>query len=110
MQYTKGEWEVTAGEKYVHEPNNLGLEARSGEIIPAEVLANSRLIAAAPDLFDALKKAEGYFDRMNGAYGYDGHLCIFCQSRKYDGHGIIHDDDCIISLSRKALAKAEGAK
>ncbi len=61
MNYTKGEWKLTddgyviAGEKYVHEPNNFGFEIKAGAIIPKEVMANSRLIAAAPDMYEALK-------------------------------------------------------
>ncbi len=59
QKHTPGPWVytddgyVTAGEVYVHEPNNLGREIVEGEIIPAEVLANARLIAAAPALLAA---------------------------------------------------------
>lgn len=61
MSYTKGEWKATddgyvyAGEKYVHEPNNFGYEIKPGSIIPKEVLANTQLISAAPDMYQILK-------------------------------------------------------
>ncbi len=60
--YTKGEWKltddgyVTAGEKYVHEPNNFGFQIEAGAIIPKGVMANSRLIAAAPAMLEALRE------------------------------------------------------
>ena len=60
---TPGPWKytddgyVTAGETYIHEPNNLGREVIPGEIIPAEALANARLIAAAPALLAAAEAA-----------------------------------------------------
>ncbi len=92
MNYTKGEWKATddgyvfAGEKYVHEPNNLGFEIKQGGVIPQEVLANARLIAAAPDMYLAIQ------------------------------HFLNHNDDggqpCAICLKRfnKAIAKAEASK
>ena len=67
MKHTPGPWVytddgyVTAGEVYVHEPNNLGREIVEGEIIPAEVLANARLIAAAPALLAAAKEIIAWY-------------------------------------------------
>lgn len=48
-----------------------------------------------------LVKAESEMDKANGKYGKYDKLCIFCAANKHDGHGIIHDDECIIKKLRE---------
>ena len=60
-----------------------------GEVLTPEDNANARLIAAAPDMLDALRKAEKGLDKA-----FDGHA-----------HGLVWDALC---ATRAAITKATG--
>ncbi len=69
-----------------------------------ETEANARLIAAAPELYTALKVVTNHMDRAGG--DRDGMPeCPWCKSGP-DGDG--HSGDCELLIARAALAKAEG--
>ena len=82
-EYTKGEWKVSKsalGEWYI---------STDGTLIASQVRHfNARLIAAAPDMYEALKWAYNTFD---------GHDDLFLPS-------------ALITQIQEALAKAEGIK
>lgn len=96
MEYTKGPWEIYP------KNNSLSIIAKGktkdkvGDVIVAFVgeKKNLRLIAAAPDLYEALKAIE-----------YDGEpgeiCCPYCETHLGKGH----DKNCVIG---NALRKAEG--
>ena len=67
--------------------------------------ADARLIAAAPDMLDALREA--VFVNLSIAYddGIDGHVRLGC-CRAYASQG--HAADCWKTKARAAIAKAEG--
>ena len=67
--------------------------------------ANARLIAAAPDMLDALREA--VIDNLSIVYddGIDGHVRLGC-CRAYASQG--HAADCWKTKARAAIAKAEG--
>lgn len=60
--------------------------------------ANARLIAAAPDMFQALLE-------VVGAHAEAGN-CFYCLA----DIGESHDDDCTMRFVLEAIAKAEGAE
>lgn len=69
-KWTPGPWHVSLGETYkVKEADGSSLAMvmhvhLSGRRSPAQVVANANLIAAAPDLYEALRKAEEFI--VNG--------------------------------------------
>jgi hypothetical protein len=97
-QHTPGPWEYTkaasSGDRGIHaEGTGIFAEAfadirRAGENNSAEALANARLIAAAPDLLEALRWAAQNADQSEAG----------------------RDDDWYAGLDRvrAAIAKAEG--
>ncbi len=109
MDYTKGEWKLEL------RPADNVYRIRTDNDIIADVFgingedkASAHLIAAAPELYEALRKAHDALDFINGKWGTKQELCLFCHSDKYDASGIVHRVKCPIAESRKALAKAEG--
>jgi hypothetical protein len=69
----------------------------AADLAYAEAHANAKLIAAAPELYDALLAI------MKDPFG-----CRFCDSgklRKPDDPEKTHDDDCGFFLARAAIAK-----
>ncbi|MHA1146452.1 MAG: hypothetical protein ACTSRW_17070 [Candidatus Helarchaeota archaeon] len=93
--YTKGKWEWSTGDPLL---KNYGIYSVEGERI-AEVLnqneANARLIAAAPELLDALKAWQKY-DSESG----DKHPCPDYALR------IVYREDAR-KLTEAAIAQAE---
>ena len=107
MEYTKGEWEFCPGEFNCPEDEETS-EQMPGSIISGasddkggwficridnapEYESNARLIAAAPDMYEALK---------------DALLCVENREQKGKISGINWDG--LVFDMRKALAKAEG--
>ena len=69
-----------------------------------EADANAHLIAAAPELLEALKAVTEHMDRAGGdAHGMPE--CPWCGSGPY---GDDHAGDCELMKAREAIAKAEG--
>lgn len=97
MNYTQGDWKIeevitdqpiiTAGGKDIAEVLSYGYE---------ETLANAHLIAAAPDMYEALKKIQ---DLLKSMCGWNEEL------------GLGTTNQYLLSaftFTQKALAKAEG--
>ena len=77
-----------------------GIVAKACGYYDSESKANAKLIAAAPDLYAALKLwIESDFLRS-----FDSTLCVGCGKPK-DGQC---DADCSMQIGRLAIAKAEG--
>lgn len=76
MTHTKGPWRVGKDRETVTEPNTDDIIAKPGKnfsiINPSQRLeANARLIAAAPELLEALKMALTSLDDLSKAYPED---------------------------------------
>ncbi len=91
MNYTKGEWKVssTAFDRayqtfVVNEDLELISEATGDS--PEESIANANLIAAAPNMYEALRKARQHF----------GHMIL------------TYEEAQVVTVIDEALAKAEG--
>jgi len=57
-----------------------------------------------------LNLAHNALDAINGKLGNEQELCLFCHSNLADGSGIIHRENCVILLVRKALKSGKGVK
>lgn len=114
-KFTKGPWEVrrsAQGYPYqIHAPNGTHVKdvtrwaAISVPSLP-EGEANSHLIAAAPELYEALTRFSEPIVEVIG----EGKLvrCVFC-SYGWDPNGKDkHYKDCPTNKTRSALAKARG--
>jgi hypothetical protein len=80
----------------------VGCAVMAGSRLVAAVMsgeANAALIAAAPDLLEALKAVEWS--------GSDGSTRLFCPDCEQHADGERHADDCVVG---RAIAKAEGPK
>jgi len=113
MSHTPGPWELSKphfGERHIYVSSwhsvdgkkctsgkqhicVLPYEGKRGAIVYHEMFnANASLIAAAPDLLDALEAMLSYTAELNPLQGCDGH------------------DHPAVSQARAAIAKARGAK
>jgi hypothetical protein len=111
--FTPGPWFLHAdsdlsGEVYFKHSNGKEYEiARAATGYSDDKLANARLIAAAPDLLEALKDLVGSKDMNENAQ------CFFC-GRDYRGElpsdFICGADDCAGTIARAAIAKATEGK
>lgn len=115
MSFTSGPWEVVRhshvdGELWLsvnQHADTDGMKEWVAEIKylttdPQQQWANARLIAAAPELLQALHEVIGdcyYLDNPGGTP-----RCTFCQ--ELDGEP--HDPDCTMQYVLAATAKAEG--
>ena len=61
---------------------------------------NSNVIST----LELLKEVHDYLDDLNSK---NGNLCLICGSDKYDGNGIIHLENCLISKLRKKIKELE---
>ena len=57
-------------------------------------------------LSSELKEIEAILDALNGRYGNEKELCIYCHSNKYDASGIIHEEKCPILRLRRLIWKS----
>ena len=93
VTHTKGEWvakdRAVIAKCFTGEWKNIVDKVRGGN--PVEADANARLIAAAPQLFDALKRAVAVLDADGIRYGD-------CDEEALD----------VLSAAREAVSKAEG--
>ena len=96
MSHTKGPWKVRWKTAFC---NRAAIEPAIGEVYGAgdELIANARLIAAAPDLLAALEVLMGIVSDSNGVSGY--HL---------NGDIAEWDEFDEINIAIAALAKAKG--
>jgi DNA repair exonuclease SbcCD ATPase subunit len=67
--------------------------------------ANARLIAAAPELLEALERMH---EEARGVV-VDGGCCPFCGILRHEDHQQ-HAEDCALSTARAAIEKARGGR
>ncbi len=70
-----------------------------------QALYSGKIEEAKQEERELLIMAESYFDKLNGEYGNEKELCLYCHSSKVYGLGIDHEDNCLVSLIRQALSK-----
>jgi hypothetical protein len=114
MKHTSGPWEVTDLRHSIvvrtESPNKtkygasryaaIGGFDRSDPDQLSEALANASLIAAAPDLLEALKDLLDEAEWLRREYSHD---------RERDGWDALEEDPCF-TVARAAIAKATGEK
>jgi len=111
MKHTPGPWQVwpthwaggNASHQY-HGHNTIWIDSPNGEVamvrpdvggqVTAATYANARLIAAAPEMFDALEECAVFLSRLNGKVSLEVWKSIYEPLRQ----------------AREALAKARGAE
>ena len=93
MNYTKGEWKVAPAIDIPYKTSVMVGRLTVADIVEMPVLgeaeANTNLIAAAPDMYEALKRVVKYFDRI-----------IADTSEKYES--------AMVLQAKAAILKAEG--
>jgi hypothetical protein len=108
-KHTPGPWEADNGEGYsiwsIYGRTSLIAQAIGDS---AETDANAHLIAAAPELLDALKEAiDGKVRQHSHAAHPSGLFCSVCG---VNSDQAVHHPKCWVALADAAIAKAEGAK
>ena len=102
-KHTPGPWTIehpsdVTTQIYAYKGNVLIAQVMrgSGAVRPTDAAErNAALIAAAPEMLDALKSVEWGYGNFGSAE------CPECRAQKADGH----DDDCVLGA---AIATAEG--
>ena len=97
-KFTPGPWK--AYDNYVEIPGKPLIEVDTGNPIPGDSSNDTHLIAAAPDLYEAL---EVILEEPHG--------CPFCDSgvlRKPNDPDKSHTENCGYHLAAQALTKARG--
>ncbi len=94
-KHTAAPWHIGTpppnGEQAIGAQNGMMVAiATTGVGMKEETLANARLIAAAPELLEALKEMCSYTAELNPNQGFDGF------------------DDCAVNKARAAIVKATG--
>jgi len=56
---------------------------------------------------EKLKRLEEVYDEINAVLGTPDSLCIYCDSNRYDGRGIIHKDSCCLKKLRELIQDLE---
>ena len=117
-KFTPGPWSHigdTAGYITITAPNGFGLaevdiDDTFDQQEPGEGEANANLIAAAPDLYEALEAFVRYIEVTNPDTGYVHCLCCQCVTDPQDaGEGLSeHTAACPAWSARIVLAKARG--
>lgn len=63
-----------------------------------------RRAVAQAQLTQTLEDVERMLDDYNAEYGIKDRLCLYCGSSEYNSvHGIVHKDDCPITIIRQEL-------
>ena len=104
---TPGPWTVVPAEGYLAIAAGLIVDDVADKVLCAlrlEDADDAHVIAAAPDLLDALFALTDHMDRAGGD-GYGMPECPWCRSQR-DDNG--HAAGCELIAARAAIAKAEG--
>jgi hypothetical protein len=72
----------------------------------SEVMANARLISAAPEMLEVLEEVVAHAYTIED----DASVCLMCSCRTAIGYGHLHNDDCLINKAEAAIQKARGVE
>jgi len=112
MEYTKGEWKIE-GHTVVSDALRYGIWLYKIADVTAhaqvETIANANLIAAAPDMYEALKAVQCYWHSCYDIWDRGENMMLSgTESIRVAGDDLDKLCDEASELTEQALAKAEG--
>lgn len=101
MKHTPGPWRIDPIKAHANGNRRIMAEqCTTVAVVPEHLAADARLIAAAPDLLEALKDLLDEAEWLRREYSHD---------RERDGWDALEEDPCF-TVARAAIAKATGGE